>query len=305
MIMEDTESRKVSFREMLMVNVRGFAEDSVGVTNEGLVNEDFEILEGDVKVSLDGPYLDIFLSDRVQEMLDRNMEQTVAEATGSKVNRPTSRDSWPTPSSGENLDADQSGFGPWMQAPGRKRRAEGKSAAITFGKNPSGDKSSLKSTRFDVLMTLEESKVEGFGEDLTEKLQRLQLVIMESWEAGSSGANGPEMEKTGVKEATCHCVVNVVEVPMEVTEMEKEFSSMEPAYGSLVGVDLTNQTIVVEHGGVESPAAGGLSARQYRSQYSCSPRSGVKADEVIRKTNFEVLYRVEAKGFSCGIWGSM
>ncbi|TYH25460.1 hypothetical protein ES288_A03G171000v1 [Gossypium darwinii] len=87
--------------------------------------------------------------------------------------------------------------------------------------------------------------------------------------------------------------------------MEKEISSMEPAYGSLVGVDLTNQTIVVEHGGVESPAAGGLSARQYRSQYSCSPRSGVKADEVIRKTNFEVLYRVEAKGFSCGIWGSM
>ncbi|KAK5838722.1 hypothetical protein PVK06_007459 [Gossypium arboreum] len=76
--MEDTESRKVSFREMLMVNVRGFVEDSVGVTNEGLVNEDFEILEGDVKVSLDGPYLDIFLSDRVQEMLDRNMEQTVA-----------------------------------------------------------------------------------------------------------------------------------------------------------------------------------------------------------------------------------
>lgn len=93
-----------------------------------------------------------------------------SEVEGRKVNRPTSRDSWPTPSSGENLDADQSGFGPWMQAPGRKRRAEGKSAAITFGKNPSGDKSSLKSTRFDVLMTLEESKVEGFGEDLTEEI---------------------------------------------------------------------------------------------------------------------------------------
>ncbi|KAK5838723.1 hypothetical protein PVK06_007460 [Gossypium arboreum] len=46
----------------------------------------------------------------------------------------------------------------------------GKSAAITFGKNPSGDKSSLKSTRLDVLMTLEESKVEGFGEDLTEEI---------------------------------------------------------------------------------------------------------------------------------------
>ncbi|KAA3482990.1 LINE-type retrotransposon LIb DNA, Insertion at the S11 site-like protein [Gossypium australe] len=75
--MEDTESRKVSFREMLMVNVGGFAGGSVGVTNEGLVNEDFEILEGDVKVSLDGPYLDIFLPDRVQEMLDRNVEQTV------------------------------------------------------------------------------------------------------------------------------------------------------------------------------------------------------------------------------------
>ncbi|MBA0738753.1 hypothetical protein Gogos_012078 [Gossypium gossypioides] len=50
MIMEDTESRKVSFREMLMVNVGGFARGSVGVTKEGLVNEDFEILDGDIKV---------------------------------------------------------------------------------------------------------------------------------------------------------------------------------------------------------------------------------------------------------------
>ncbi|KAH1038181.1 hypothetical protein J1N35_039924 [Gossypium stocksii] len=53
-------------------NVGGIA----GGVDEGLENDDFEILERDVKVSLDGPYPEIFFSDRVQEILDRNMEQT-------------------------------------------------------------------------------------------------------------------------------------------------------------------------------------------------------------------------------------
>lgn len=50
-----------------MANVGGIGVD------EGLENDGFEILEGDVKVSLDGHYPEMF-SDRVQEILDRNME---------------------------------------------------------------------------------------------------------------------------------------------------------------------------------------------------------------------------------------
>ncbi|KAK5842088.1 hypothetical protein PVK06_004416 [Gossypium arboreum] len=45
---------------MLIANVGDVARGSASVVNIGLDNEEFEILEGDDNVSLDGPYLEIF-----------------------------------------------------------------------------------------------------------------------------------------------------------------------------------------------------------------------------------------------------
>ncbi|MFQ6622180.1 hypothetical protein Gotur_002511 [Gossypium turneri] len=51
--------------------------DNEGVSGKLLDNDEFEILDKDVRVSMDGPYPEIFLSDRIQMILDKNMEQTV------------------------------------------------------------------------------------------------------------------------------------------------------------------------------------------------------------------------------------
>ncbi|PPD88680.1 hypothetical protein GOBAR_DD14380 [Gossypium barbadense] len=42
-----------------------------------LKNDDLEILDDDISVSLEGPYPEIVLSDRMQEILDRSMERIV------------------------------------------------------------------------------------------------------------------------------------------------------------------------------------------------------------------------------------
>ncbi|XP_017635607.1 uncharacterized protein LOC108477588 [Gossypium arboreum] len=42
-----------------------------------MVNEDLEIMEANIKISLEGPYPEIFFSDRVPEILDKSMDLTV------------------------------------------------------------------------------------------------------------------------------------------------------------------------------------------------------------------------------------
>ncbi|MBA0677723.1 hypothetical protein Goari_019114 [Gossypium aridum] len=42
-----------------------------------LDDDDFEIFEEDVKISSNGPFPEIFFSDRIHEILDQSMEQTI------------------------------------------------------------------------------------------------------------------------------------------------------------------------------------------------------------------------------------
>ncbi|MBA0587232.1 hypothetical protein Gorai_000364, partial [Gossypium raimondii] len=65
--MEDFDKGKKSFKEILMVNVG----------NAILKNEDLDIVEEDLRFLLEGLYPKVFFSDRVQEILDKNMEQTL------------------------------------------------------------------------------------------------------------------------------------------------------------------------------------------------------------------------------------
>ncbi|MBA0712590.1 hypothetical protein Golax_011679 [Gossypium laxum] len=71
--MEDFNKGKKSFKEILMVNVG----KKGGCTYAILKNEDLEIVEEYLRFLLEGLYPKIFFSDRVQEILDKNMEQTL------------------------------------------------------------------------------------------------------------------------------------------------------------------------------------------------------------------------------------
>ncbi|KAK5812848.1 hypothetical protein PVK06_028291 [Gossypium arboreum] len=72
LIMEDMGSEKEFFKEKFMANVAHKMEDATRL----LDYDDFELLEGDVKVSTDGPYPKIF-SEHVHEILDKSIEQIV------------------------------------------------------------------------------------------------------------------------------------------------------------------------------------------------------------------------------------
>ncbi|MFQ6626947.1 hypothetical protein Gotur_005040 [Gossypium turneri] len=71
--MEDMGSEKEFFKEKFMANVVNKMRDAICL----LDYDDLEILEGDVKVSTDGPYPKIFFSEHVHEILDKSMEQIV------------------------------------------------------------------------------------------------------------------------------------------------------------------------------------------------------------------------------------
>lgn len=71
--MEDMEHKRYSFEEVLFSNVRA----NLGTIKEEFEKEDLDIFEDDVMNTLDGPYPDVLLSDRVQDILDKNMEQIV------------------------------------------------------------------------------------------------------------------------------------------------------------------------------------------------------------------------------------
>ncbi|KAH1091665.1 hypothetical protein J1N35_018922 [Gossypium stocksii] len=68
--MEYFNKGKKSLKEILMVNVG----NKGGGTYAILKNEDLGIAKEDVRVLLEGPYPKIFFSNRVQEILDNNME---------------------------------------------------------------------------------------------------------------------------------------------------------------------------------------------------------------------------------------
>ncbi|MBA0826758.1 hypothetical protein Goarm_011581 [Gossypium armourianum] len=71
--MEDMGSEKEFFKEKFMANVVNKMRDATCL----LDYDDLEILEGDVKVSTDGPYPKIFFSEHVHEILDKSMKQIV------------------------------------------------------------------------------------------------------------------------------------------------------------------------------------------------------------------------------------
>ncbi|MBA0683576.1 hypothetical protein Goari_025222, partial [Gossypium aridum] len=71
--MEDFDKGKKSFKEIFMVNVGKKGGGPYAI----LKNEDLEIVEEYLRFLLEGLYPKIFFSDRVQEILDKNMEQTL------------------------------------------------------------------------------------------------------------------------------------------------------------------------------------------------------------------------------------
>ncbi|MBA0829530.1 hypothetical protein Goarm_014133 [Gossypium armourianum] len=71
--MEDFDKGKKSFKEILMVNVG----NKGGGTYAILKNEDLDIVEDDLRFLLESLYPKIFFSDQVQEILGKNVEQTL------------------------------------------------------------------------------------------------------------------------------------------------------------------------------------------------------------------------------------
>ncbi|MBA0636612.1 hypothetical protein Godav_024567 [Gossypium davidsonii] len=51
----------------------------VKMSSKGILldDDDFEIFEEDVTISSNGPFPEIFFSDRIHEILDQSMEQTI------------------------------------------------------------------------------------------------------------------------------------------------------------------------------------------------------------------------------------
>lgn len=67
------ESVKESFKEKLMTNYGQGNGKDVLLLND----DDFELLEGDISVSKEGPYPESSFSDRVQVFIEKNMELCV------------------------------------------------------------------------------------------------------------------------------------------------------------------------------------------------------------------------------------
>ncbi|MBA0611281.1 hypothetical protein Godav_011980 [Gossypium davidsonii] len=150
--MEDMGSEKEFFEEKFMANVV----NKLGDVTCLLDYDDLEILEGDVKVSTDGPYPKIFFSEHVHEILDKSMEQIVVirflgRTIGYKalINRIQSlwKPIW---------DFQIELLWPWMLASGWKCRPIKLAVVTNNRRNLAIDKETPKNTQFDILNELEE-----------------------------------------------------------------------------------------------------------------------------------------------------
>ncbi|MBA0607178.1 hypothetical protein Godav_019520 [Gossypium davidsonii] len=119
---------------------------------------------------------------------------------------PILNESRPSPPKAENMAVGHSGFAPWMQATGRKRRSAKQIAINKYGKSIVVEKATSKNTRFNILADMEEPDIGQSSGSGTEKMAKF-----------TKNVNGRKIEKgKGVhfKEGT------VVEI-MELTKTKE------------------------------------------------------------------------------------
>ncbi|PPD93350.1 hypothetical protein GOBAR_DD09705 [Gossypium barbadense] len=173
--MEDMGSEKEFFKEKFMANVVNKMGDATCL----LDYDDLEILEGDVKVSTDGPYPKIFFSEHVHEILDKSMEQIVVVRF-----------------LGRTIEL----LWPWMPASGWKCQPIKLAVVTKNRRNLAIDKETPKNTQFDILTELEEpnfTRLSGYtiemiatvkeiknGKQINKTLKPDILVLMETRVSG-------------------------------------------------------------------------------------------------------------------------
>lgn len=73
--MHELESSKISFKDMLMGNKGASTEDDVCLPLNA--EKEIGLLEDDVRINRDGPYPQVYVSERVHALIDENNKQTV------------------------------------------------------------------------------------------------------------------------------------------------------------------------------------------------------------------------------------
>ncbi|MBA0676619.1 hypothetical protein Goari_018087 [Gossypium aridum] len=97
---------------------------------------------------------------------------------------PILNESRPSPPKAENMAVGHSGFAPWMQATGRKRRSAKQIAINKYGKSIVVEKATSKNTRFNILADMEEPDIGESSGSGTEKMDKF-----------TKNVNGRKIEK--------------------------------------------------------------------------------------------------------------
>ncbi|MBA0646400.1 hypothetical protein Goklo_014371, partial [Gossypium klotzschianum] len=326
-------SEKEFFEEKFMANVV----NKLGDVTCLLDYDDLEILEGDVKVSTDGPYPKIFFSEHVHEILDKSMEQIVVirflgRTIGYKalINRIQSlwKPIWDfqirlsglpykfynkkllrfivgtlvkVVKMDYNTTTRKIGkfarfaivielLWPWMLASGWKCRPIKLAVVTNNRRNLAIDKETPKNTQFDILNELEEpnfKRSSGYTIEMIATVDRVNNLIC--------GGHGPNKINDSLDERTCG-LSGTSSVGMGC-KIPVSFNKPTSFQNSCHKVIVFEEKVGHKENTHKPDILVLMKTRV----------SGRKADDIIQRTSFDFLYRVEMKGFSraynCSFFG--